>query len=180
MCGRAAHEDIDALTLLLGAQEAGLELLDRDGRWLAVEAPPGAVVCNVGDMLQRLTNHVLPSTTHRVVNPAPERRGMARYSTPFFLHFRPDFLIRTLPSCVTPQRPDRYPEPIAADAYLPPALGGDRADLTSEHDRQRWIPVLAAVMLFSLEFRSTPNRRRSGQPGSSAGSGAGITDRERP
>ena len=74
----AAHEDIDALTLLLGAQEAGLELLDRDGRWLAVEAPPGAVVCNVGDMLQRLTNHVLPSTTHRVVNPAPERRGDER------------------------------------------------------------------------------------------------------
>ena len=113
-----AHEDINAITLLLGAEEAGLELLDRDGQWLPVNPPPGSVVCNIGDMLQRLTNHVLPSTTHRVVNPAPERRGTARYSTPFFLHFRPDFLISTLPSCVVAERPDRYPEPITADAYL--------------------------------------------------------------
>ncbi len=113
-----AHEDINAITLLLGAEEAGLELLDRDGCWLPVQPPPGSVVCNIGDMLQRLTNHVLPSTTHRVVNPPPERRGVARYSTPFFLHFRPDFVIRTLPGCVTPAQPDRYAEPITADAYL--------------------------------------------------------------
>ena len=113
-----AHEDINAITLLLGAEEAGLELLDRDGRWLRVQPPPGSVVCNIGDMLQRLTNHVLPSTTHRVVNPPPERRGVARYSTPFFLHFRPDFVIRTLPGCVSAARPDRYPEPLTADAYL--------------------------------------------------------------
>jgi isopenicillin N synthase-like dioxygenase len=113
-----AHEDINTITLLLGAEEAGLELLDRDGRWLPVNPPPGSVVCNIGDMLQRLTNHVLPSTTHRVVNPAPQRRGTARYSTPFFLHFRPDFVIQTLPSCVTAGRPDRYPESITADAYL--------------------------------------------------------------
>jgi isopenicillin N synthase-like dioxygenase len=113
-----AHEDINAITLLLGAEEAGLEILDRDGRWLPVQPPPGAVVVNIGDMLQRLTNHVLPSTTHRVVNPPPERRGVARYSTPFFLHFRPDFLIETLPSTITPARPDRYPEPITAHAYL--------------------------------------------------------------
>ncbi len=113
-----AHEDISVITLLLGAEEAGLELLDRNGRWSPVQPPPGAVVCNVGDMLQRMTNHVLPSTTHRVVNPAPDRRGVARYSTPFFLHFRPDHLIRTLPGCVTNERPDRYREPITAGAYL--------------------------------------------------------------
>ncbi|HWA60567.1 MAG TPA: 2-oxoglutarate and iron-dependent oxygenase domain-containing protein [Caulobacteraceae bacterium] len=113
-----AHEDINTITLLLGAEEAGLEVLDRDGRWLPINAPPGAVVVNIGDMLQRLTNHVLPSTTHRVVNPAPERRGVARFSTPFFLHFRPDFLIETLPSTITPERPNRYPEPITADAFL--------------------------------------------------------------
>jgi isopenicillin N synthase-like dioxygenase len=69
-------------------------------------------------MLQRLTNHRLPSTTHRVVNPAPERRGFARYSTPFFLHFNPDYLIETLASCVDPEHPDRYPQPITADAFL--------------------------------------------------------------
>ena len=113
-----AHEDINAITLLLGAEEAGLEVLDRDGRWLAVNPPPGALVVNIGDMLQRLTNGVLPSTSHRVVNPAPERRGVSRYSTPFFLHFAPDYLIRTLPSCVTAGRPDRFAEPITARDYL--------------------------------------------------------------
>ncbi len=69
-------------------------------------------------MLQRLTNNVLPSTTHRVVNPAPERRGHARYSTPFFLHFEPEFVIETLPSCTGKGRPCRYPDPITADAFL--------------------------------------------------------------
>ena len=81
-----AHEDINLITLLLGAEEAGLELLTREGEWIGVSPPKGALVVNIGDMLQRLVNHVLPSTTHRVVNPAPERRGFARYSTPFFLH----------------------------------------------------------------------------------------------
>ncbi len=113
-----AHEDINLITLLLGAEEAGLELLDRDGRWLPVKPPEGAMVINVGDMLQRLTNHVLPSTTHRVVNPPVERRGTPRYSMPFFLHPAPDFLIETLPGCITPDRPNRYPEPITAHDYL--------------------------------------------------------------
>lgn len=113
-----AHEDINTITLLLGAEEAGLELLDRSGAWLPINPPPGSVVCNIGDMLQRLTNHVLPSTTHRVVNPPPERRGVARYSTPFFLHFAPDYLIETLPSCVSAERPNRYPVPITANDYL--------------------------------------------------------------
>jgi isopenicillin N synthase-like dioxygenase len=112
------HEDINAITLLLGAEEAGLELLDRDGAWLAINPPPGAAVVNIGDMLARLTNDVLPSTTHRVVNPAPERRGVARYSMPFFLHFRSDFLIETRPECVSPERPDRHPAPIAAGDFL--------------------------------------------------------------
>lgn len=114
----AAHEDINAITLLLGAEEAGLEVLAREGEWLPVNPPPGAVVCNIGDMLSRATNHLLPSTTHRVVNPAPDRRGVARYSTPFFLHFAPDHLIETLPGCASAENPDRYPEPITADAFL--------------------------------------------------------------
>ncbi len=103
-----AHEDINVITLLLGAEEAGLQLKEKDGTWLDIAPPPNALVINIGDMLQRLTNHVLPSTTHRVVNPAPERRGFARYSTPFFLHFNPDFVIESLPSTVTPENPDRY------------------------------------------------------------------------
>lgn len=113
-----AHEDINLITLLLGAEEAGLELLDRDGKWMAIKPPEGAMVINVGDMLQRLTNHVLPSTTHRVVNPPAERRGHSRYSMPFFLHPAPDFLIKTLPGCISAENPNRYPEPITAHDYL--------------------------------------------------------------
>ncbi len=113
-----AHEDINAITLLLGAEEAGLEILEPDGAWLPINPPPGSVVVNIGDMLSRLTNDTLPSTTHRVVNPGPGRRGHARYSSPFFLHFRPDFLIETLPGSITPERANRYPEPISAQAFL--------------------------------------------------------------
>ncbi|MGA1808011.1 MULTISPECIES: isopenicillin N synthase family dioxygenase [Sphingobium] len=112
-----AHEDINLITLLLGAEEGGLELKDRDGNWLPVVPPPGALAINVGDMLQRLTNHVLPSTSHRVVNPPPERRGHSRYSMPFFLHLRPDFMIDALPQCVTPDNPRRE-APISAHDYL--------------------------------------------------------------
>ena len=113
-----AHEDINVITLLLGAEEAGLEVKDHDGRWIAINPPPGSLVCNIGDMLQRLTNDVLPSTTHRVVNPPEARKGVARYSTPFFLHFNSDYLIQTLPGCVDAAHPDRNPEPITADDYL--------------------------------------------------------------
>ena len=113
-----AHEDINLITLLLGAEEAGLQLLGRDGAWLALDPPAGALVVNVGDMLQRLTNHVLPSTTHRVVNPPPERRGHSRYSMPFFLHLASDFEITTLPQCIDADRPNLYPQSITADDYL--------------------------------------------------------------
>ncbi len=113
-----AHEDINLITLLLGAEEAGLELLTKDGNWLPASPPEGALVINVGDMLQRLTNHVLPSTTHRVRNPASARAGFSRYSMPFFLHLRSDFPFVTLPQCVSAENPDRYPVSITADDYL--------------------------------------------------------------
>ena len=113
-----AHEDINVITLLLGAEESGLQLLDREGNWLAVNPPPDCIVVNIGDMLQRLTNHMLPSTTHRVVNPAAERATRPRYSLPFFQHFVSDYVIETLPSCISPARPNRYPVPITADGYL--------------------------------------------------------------
>ena len=113
-----AHEDINLITLLLGAEEAGLELLAKDGRWIGVHPPPGALVINIGDMLQRLTNHVLPSTTHRVRNPDSTRAGFSRYSMPFFVHLRSDFEIATLPQCISAANPDRYPHAITADDYL--------------------------------------------------------------
>lgn len=113
-----AHGDINLITLLLGAEEAGLELLTREGKWISASPPKGALVINVGDMLERLTNNVLPSTVHRVRNPDPERARYSRYSMPFFLHLRSDFAFHTLPQCVTPENPDRYPVSITADEFL--------------------------------------------------------------
>jgi isopenicillin N synthase-like dioxygenase len=108
-----AHTDINVITLLLGAEEPGLQLQDRSGQWLPVTAPKGCVAINIGDMLSRMTNDRLPSTVHRVVNPDLERARFARYSTPFFLHFAPDVLVETMPW----GGPPKY-EPITAHAFL--------------------------------------------------------------
>lgn len=114
----AGHEDINTITLLLGAEEAGLELLTRLGEWHAVDVPPGALVINVGDMLERQTNGRLRSTTHRVVNPRGVAARRARYSMPFFLHFRPDFLITALPECIDDAATNQPPIPITAHDFL--------------------------------------------------------------
>ena len=117
----AQHEDINLITLLIGSKEQGLEILSRSNnhnQWVPVSTLPGTIVVNVGDMLQRLTNHVYPSTTHRVVNPPGESAQQARYSIPFFLHPNPDFLIETLPQCISDDNPNRYPEPITSHGYL--------------------------------------------------------------
>src|SRR5690606_18810753 len=113
-----AHEDINLITLLVGASAEGLEVLSRKGEWVPFTAAEDTIVVNIGDMLQRLTNHVYPSTTHRVVNPPGEKARQPRSSTPSFLHPNPDFLTSPLPQCVTPDRPDRYPEPSTAHDYL--------------------------------------------------------------
>jgi isopenicillin N synthase-like dioxygenase len=114
----AAHGDINTITLLLGAEEAGLELLNAQGQWQALDVPDGALVVNIGDMLDRLTNHRLKSTQHRVVNPRGEAAYRSRYSMPFFLHFRPDFTIETLAGCIDPARPDDHPAPISSHEFL--------------------------------------------------------------
>lgn len=114
----AAHGDINTITLLLGAEEAGLELLTKQGEWLPIPAAEGALVINVGDMLERQTNGKLRSTTHRVVNPRGEAAKRARYSMPFFLHFRPDFLIEPLPECIDDSAANPPPPPISAHDFL--------------------------------------------------------------
>lgn len=114
----AAHGDINTITLLLGAEEAGLELLTREGVWKAVDVPEGALVINVGDMLDRLTNSRLRSTTHRVVNPNGEAARRGRYSMPFFLHFRPDYVIEALPSCIEPGHESEAPPPLSSHEFL--------------------------------------------------------------
>ena len=113
-----AHEDINLITLLVGASAAGLEVKARNGEWVPFTADGDTIVVNIGDMLQRLSNHVYPSTTHRVVNPPGEAARQPRYSTPYFLHANPDYLIKTLPKCVDANNPDRYPQPITANDYL--------------------------------------------------------------
>lgn len=113
-----AHEDIDLITLLVGATTSGLELLTRDGQWMPINAAPNTLIVNVGDMLQRLTNHVYRSTTHRVVNPEGDGAQVSRYSMPFFLHPNPDAIIDVLDECVSDGNPSRYPEPITAQEFL--------------------------------------------------------------
>lgn len=111
------HEDINLITLLMGASAEGLEVKNRAGAYIPVTALPEQVIVNVGDMLQRLTNNQLRSTTHRVVNPPPEKWGSSRYSIPFFLHPRSKMRLDCLPTCVDKNNPRQYDD-ISAGAYL--------------------------------------------------------------
>ena len=94
----AAHEDINFITILPAATASGLQLKDRDGTWLDIESEPDTLIVDVGDMLARLTNDVLPSTTHRVINPQ-DGTNSHRYSMPFFMHPHPEAMLSCLPSC---------------------------------------------------------------------------------
>ncbi len=112
-----AHEDINLITLLIGASADGLEVLTRDGTWYPVKARGEDIVVNVGDMLQRLTNNKLKSTTHRVVNPPRELMKTSRFSVPFFLHPKADMDLAALGSCIDEAHPKAY-EAITAGEYL--------------------------------------------------------------
>jgi len=112
-----AHEDINLITLLIGASADGLELLTRENTWFPVKAYGEDLVVNVGDMLQRLTNNKLKSTTHRVVNPPRELMKNSRYSVPFFLHPKSGMDLSCLPSCIDREHPKQY-EDITAGEYL--------------------------------------------------------------
>ncbi|HEY8930218.1 MAG TPA: 2-oxoglutarate and iron-dependent oxygenase domain-containing protein [Mucilaginibacter sp.] len=112
-----AHEDINLITLLIGASADGLELLTREDTWFPVKAFGEDLVVNVGDMLQRLTNNKLKSTTHRVVNPPRELMKYSRYSVPFFLHPKADMDLTCLPQCINEEHPKQYDD-ITAGEYL--------------------------------------------------------------
>ncbi len=111
------HEDINLITLLVGASADGLQILSMQGNWVPVTSLPGQIVVNVGDMLQRLTNNRLRSTTHRVVNPPKEKWGTPRYSIPFFLHPRSDMNLACLDNCITDANPKAYSDCTAGE-YL--------------------------------------------------------------
>jgi isopenicillin N synthase-like dioxygenase len=111
------HEDINLITLLVGASADGLQILTLNGDWIPVTALPGQIVVNVGDMLQRLTNNKLRSTTHRVVNPPRELWHTSRFSIPFFLHPRSEVSLACLDSCISADMPKAYTD-ITAGEYL--------------------------------------------------------------
>lgn len=111
------HEDINLITLLVGASAGGLQLLNSEGNWVPIMPEADEIVINVGDMLQRLTNNYLKSTTHRVVNPPREEWHLPRLSIPFFLHPVSNMDLTCLQSCVTADNPLHY-APITAGDYL--------------------------------------------------------------
>lgn len=112
-----AHEDINLITLLIGASADGLEVLTRNNEWLPIKAHHTDIVVNVGDMLQRLTNNKLRSTTHRVVNPPAELMKTSRFSVPFFLHPRSEMDLTCLDACVDANHPKAYSD-MTAGEYL--------------------------------------------------------------
>ena len=90
-----AHEDINLITLLIGAEEGGLEVLNKDGSWIKVSPSSEAIVCNIGDMMQLITDKKLKSTTHRVIQDKLTE-SKPRYSIPFFLHPAPSINLKSI------------------------------------------------------------------------------------
>src|SRR5215204_2760005 len=111
------HEDINLITLLVGASADGLQILTKQNEWVGVTSLPEQIVVNVGDMLQRLTNNKLMSTTHRVVNPPKELWGTSRYSIPFFLHPKGNMNLTCLEGCIDEAHPKVYADATAGE-YL--------------------------------------------------------------
>lgn len=111
------HEDINLITLLVGASADGLQILTKQNEWVPVTSLPGQIVVNVGDMLQRLTNNKLRSTTHRVVNPPPHLWHTSRFSIPFFLHPKSQMSLACLEGCIDKTHVKAYTD-ITAGAYL--------------------------------------------------------------
>ncbi|NML20031.1 isopenicillin N synthase family oxygenase [Pseudoflavitalea sp. G-6-1-2] len=111
------HEDINLITLLVGASADGLQILTKQNEWVGVTSLPEQIVVNVGDMLQRLTNNKLKSTTHRVVNPSRDKWHTSRFSIPFFLHPKGEMSLACLESCIDANHPKAYPDATAGE-YL--------------------------------------------------------------
>ena len=120
----AAHEDINLLTVLPVSTQPGLEVMTREGRWIAVNPPPNVLVCDTGDMMALLTGGRIPATTHRVVNPEAQDGG--RLSMPFFMHPHPDAILSPMhPGLGSPMRAkDFFHARLQAIGVEPPPAGG--------------------------------------------------------
>ena len=111
----AAHGDINLITLLMGAQGKGLQVLSNKGEWVDAIAEDDEIIVNIGDMLSRHTNNKLKSTIHRVVNPPKDLWNSSRYSIPFFLHPRLEMPLNCINSCVDEQNPKEFKDITAGD-----------------------------------------------------------------
>ena len=111
----APHGDINLITLLIGAQGNGLQVLNQQKKWIDAVAEPDEVMINIGDMLSRLTNNFLPSTIHRVINPPKQAWGNSRYSFPFFMHPIPEMPLNCLSQNITPSNPKKYDDILAGE-----------------------------------------------------------------
>lgn len=111
----AAHGDINLITLLMGAQGKGLQVLSNKGEWVDAIAEDDEIIVNIGDMLSRHTNNKLKSTIHRVVNPPKDLWNSSRYSIPFFLHPRLEMPLDCLESCVDENNPKGFENTTAGD-----------------------------------------------------------------
>jgi isopenicillin N synthase-like dioxygenase len=114
--GAGAHTDYGALTLLAQDEHGGLEVLNPDGRWIAVPPRAGAFVVNIGDMVPRWTNNAYRSNPHRVINRNPD--GKPRYSLPFFHGPRYDARIRCVPSFLPLSGLPAWPDCTAGEHLL--------------------------------------------------------------
>jgi isopenicillin N synthase-like dioxygenase len=124
--GVGEHTDSGALTLLLQDAEPGLEVF-RGDRWYLVEPLAGALVVNIGDIVQVWSNDRYRAALHRVVtNPSSDR-----YSVPFFLNPSWETTYEPLSTTVTPQRPARY-RPIHWREFRTLRAAGDYADVGEE------------------------------------------------
>jgi isopenicillin N synthase-like dioxygenase len=105
------HEDIDLFTILPATRVEGLQVWNhRSGKWVRLNAPPGSIIINTGDYMQRISNDLLPSTTHRVGKPRDgSHRAEARVSFPIAVYVWEDEILEVLPGL----GPPRY-EPIKA------------------------------------------------------------------
>ena len=111
----AAHGDINLITLLMGAQGKGLQVMNHDGEWVDAIAEPDELMINVGDMLSRHTNNKLKSTIHQVVNPPRELWGTSRYSIPFFMHPVSEMPLNALEGTFDENNPKLYPDTTAGE-----------------------------------------------------------------
>ena len=111
----AAHGDINLITLLMGAQGKGLQVLSNNGEWVDAIAEDDEIIVNIGDMLSRHTNNKLKSTIHRVVNPPKDLWNSSRYSIPFFLHPRLEMPLNCIETCVDKDNPKGFDDTTAGD-----------------------------------------------------------------